>query len=88
MKLLSICPHCVRTIGTDWQEAGATFAIEHHTELLARFADRLPAARREEGRGGVPRPLLPGALPRMFTISPAKYCDVTTEVMEARAYPR
>jgi Fe-S oxidoreductase len=43
-KLLSICPHCVRTIGTDWAEAGAVFAIEHHTELLARFADRLPKA--------------------------------------------
>ncbi len=43
-KLLSICPHCVRTIGTDWAEAGTTFEIEHHTELLARFADRLPKA--------------------------------------------
>ena len=42
VKLLSICPHCVRTIGTDWREAGAVFEIEHHTELLARFADRLP----------------------------------------------
>ncbi len=41
-KMVSICPHCVRTIGTDWSEAGTTFAIEHHTELLARFADRLP----------------------------------------------
>jgi Fe-S oxidoreductase len=43
-KLLSICPHCVRTIGTDWAEAGAVFEIEHHTELLARFADKLPKA--------------------------------------------
>lgn len=41
-KLVSICPHCVRTIGTDWREAGATFEIEHHTELLARIQDRLP----------------------------------------------
>jgi Fe-S oxidoreductase len=43
-KMVSICPHCVRTIGTDWREAGATFQIEHHSELLARLADRLPAA--------------------------------------------
>ena len=43
VKLLSICPHCVRTIGTDWKEAGATFEIEHHTELLARVQDRLPS---------------------------------------------
>jgi Fe-S oxidoreductase len=43
-KVLSICPHCVRTIGTDWEEAGKTFQVEHHTELLARYADKLPAA--------------------------------------------
>ena len=43
-KMVSICPHCVRTIGTDWKEAGATFEIEHHSELLARLGTRLPAA--------------------------------------------
>ena len=42
-KMVSICPHCVRTIGTDWREAGAVFEIEHHSELLARLAPRLPA---------------------------------------------
>ena len=42
-KMVSICPHCVRTIGTDWKEHGANVAIEHHTELLARFRDKLPA---------------------------------------------
>jgi Fe-S oxidoreductase len=41
-KLLSICPHCVRTMSVDWREAGKTVAIEHHTELLARHQDRLP----------------------------------------------
>jgi Fe-S oxidoreductase len=41
--MVSICPHCVRTIGNDWREAGATFDIEHHSELLARIQDRLPA---------------------------------------------
>ena len=41
-RLLSICPHCVRTIGTDWKEFGAAFRIEHHSELLARLAARLP----------------------------------------------
>ena len=43
-KMVSICPHCVRTIGTDWREAGATFEIEHHSELLARLQDKLPSA--------------------------------------------
>jgi Fe-S oxidoreductase len=41
-KMVSICPHCVRTIGTDWREYGGTFVIEHHSELLARLADKLP----------------------------------------------
>jgi Fe-S oxidoreductase len=36
-RMISICPHCVRTIGTDWREYGATFEIEHHSELLARL---------------------------------------------------
>jgi Fe-S oxidoreductase len=43
-KIVSICPHCVRTISTDWREAGATFEIEHHSELLARIGSRLPAS--------------------------------------------
>ena len=47
-KLLSICPHCVRTIGEDWKEFGATFQIEHHSELLARMREKLP--QRTEGR--------------------------------------
>ena len=41
-KMVSICPHCVRTIGTDWKEHGADIEIEHHTELLARYREKLP----------------------------------------------
>ena len=44
-KMVSICPHCVRTIGTDWREYGGTFEIEHHSELLARVQSKLPSAR-------------------------------------------
>jgi Fe-S oxidoreductase len=43
-KMVSICPHCVRTIGTDWREYGGTFEIEHHSELLARVQSKLPSA--------------------------------------------
>jgi Fe-S oxidoreductase len=43
-KIVSICPHCVRTIGQDWREYGGGFEIEHHTELLARFRSKLPPA--------------------------------------------
>jgi len=42
-KILSICPHCVRTIGTDWKEYGQAPPIEHHSEFLARHLDQLPA---------------------------------------------
>ena len=48
-KMVSICPHCVRTIGTDWREFGATFQIEHHSELMARLQDKLPAPAQENG---------------------------------------
>lgn len=45
-KILSICPHCVRTIGEDWKEFGADFEVIHHSEWLARH---LPA---EGGQSG------------------------------------
>ena len=41
-KMVSICPHCVRTMGVDWKEHGGSVAIEHHTELMARHRDKLP----------------------------------------------
>jgi Fe-S oxidoreductase len=45
-RIVSICPHCVRTISTDWQEYGQAHGqappIEHHSEFLARHRDRLP----------------------------------------------
>jgi len=41
-KIVSICPHCVRTISTDWKEYGEAPPIEHHSEFMARHLDRLP----------------------------------------------
>jgi len=41
-RIVSICPHCVRTISTDWLEHGQAPPIEHHSEFLARHLDRLP----------------------------------------------
>jgi Fe-S oxidoreductase len=43
-KIISVCPHCVRTIAEDWREFGLTVEIEHHTEFLARHSARLPRA--------------------------------------------
>jgi Fe-S oxidoreductase len=47
-KIVSICPHCVRTIQEDWKEYGTPPAIEHHSEFLARFADKLPKQNNSE----------------------------------------
>jgi Fe-S oxidoreductase len=41
-KIVSICPHCVRTISTDWKEHGEAPQVEHHSEFLARYVDKLP----------------------------------------------
>jgi Fe-S oxidoreductase len=45
-RIVSICPHCVRTISTDYQEHardnGQAPPIEHHSEFLARHRDQLP----------------------------------------------
>jgi Fe-S oxidoreductase len=43
-KIVSICPHCVRTIAQDWREFGIEVEIEHHSEFLARHADQIPQA--------------------------------------------
>ena len=47
-KIVSICPHCVRTIQEDWKEFGVPPEIEHHSEFLARFVDRLKPVQSEE----------------------------------------
>jgi Fe-S oxidoreductase len=43
-KIVTICPHCVRTISKDWREFGEAPEIEHHSEFMARHADKLPKA--------------------------------------------
>jgi Fe-S oxidoreductase len=43
-KIVSICPHCVRTIGTDWREYGEAPPVEHHSEFLARHQEKLGTA--------------------------------------------
>ncbi len=43
-KIISICPHCVRTIAEDWREFGVAVEIEHHSEFMARHQTQLPTA--------------------------------------------
>ena len=47
-KIVSICPHCVRTIQTDWKEFGVSPEIEHHSEFLARHQHLLPSNKSTE----------------------------------------
>ena len=47
-KIISICPHCVRTIQEDWKEFGTPPEVEHHSEFLARFAAQLPSVQTQE----------------------------------------
>ena len=41
-RIVSICPHCVRTIAEDWREFGIAPTIEHHSAFIARHQDQLP----------------------------------------------
>lgn len=41
-KMLSICPHCVRTLGEDYKEFGANIHIEHHSQVLAKWKEEEP----------------------------------------------
>jgi Fe-S oxidoreductase len=50
-KIVTICPHCVRTIQEDWKEYGTPPEIEHHSEFMARFADRLLQGQALNGQG-------------------------------------
>lgn len=43
-KIVTICPHCVRTMAEDWREFGVAPEIEHHSEFMARYKDKLPKA--------------------------------------------
>ncbi len=47
-KIVSICPHCVRTIQEDWKAYGTPPEIEHHSEFMARHIDKLPQAQDKE----------------------------------------
>ena len=62
-KIISICPHCVRTIQEDWKAYGTPPEVEHHSEFLARFVEQLPPVQDQE-KDCVPRSVLSGALSR------------------------
>jgi Fe-S oxidoreductase len=65
-RVVSICPHCVRTLQEDWKDYGTPPPVEHHSEFLARFADKLPkrSSRRVELSLNEPQPLAANSLTR------------------------
>lgn len=46
-KIVTICPHCIRTMAVDWKEYSEKYGeappIEHHSEFIARYKDKLPS---------------------------------------------
>ncbi len=63
-KILSICPHCVRTIQEDWKEFGTPPEVEHHSEFLARHLPELSRvsghARSDPAKSGAEASLVSG----------------------------
>ena len=47
-KIVSICPHCVRTIQEDWKAYGTPPPIEHHSEFLSRHVSQIPTVQNQE----------------------------------------
>jgi Fe-S oxidoreductase len=43
-KILVTCPHCLNSLGKDYREFGASYAVVHHSQLLAELlaAGRVP----------------------------------------------
>jgi Fe-S oxidoreductase len=41
-KIVTICPHCVRTMAEDWRAFGVAPEVEHHSEFMGRHKDKLP----------------------------------------------
>jgi Fe-S oxidoreductase len=52
-KIVVTCPHCLNSLGNDYRELGASYAVVHHTQLLAELVaeGRVPldAASADEG---------------------------------------
>jgi hypothetical protein len=83
-KIVSICPHCVRTIQEDWKEFGAPPPVEHHSEFLARFAEKLPKQSERRTRSSITIPATWGAIATSMK-KPRTVVALAGELVEATA---
>lgn len=81
-KIVAICPHCVRTIQEDWKAYGTPPEIEHHTEFMARYDDRLPKL---PVNARPPEPQPSGA-PSVAQAAPRDGWETTTAAAETIVY--
>jgi Fe-S oxidoreductase len=68
-KIVTICPHCVRTIATDWREFGVAPQIEHHSEFMARHKSRLPSPNEIVILSGAKNPRISSDTPPLSTLT-------------------
>ncbi|HEU5457777.1 MAG TPA: (Fe-S)-binding protein [Terracidiphilus sp.] len=81
-KIVSICPHCVRTIQEDWKEYGTPPEIEHHSEFLARHLQQLPQ-QQKTGKVAFHDPCYLGRYRNIFD-EPRAVASLAGEVVEAK----
>ena len=82
-KIVSICPHCVRTIQEDWKEYGTPPEIEHHSEFLARIRTNCRQSKGPTGENRLPRSLLPGPLSQRLRRAARRRCPGRRTLVEA-----
>ena len=82
LRVISICPHCVRTMTEDWKEWGVAVIAEHHSEFLARHAGRLPV-RTNGGRTVVHDPCYLGRYRDQYD-APRVAVERTSRLVEAQ----
>ena len=39
-KILTMCPHCLQTIGNEYPDLGGEFEVLHHSQLIAELVDK------------------------------------------------
>jgi Fe-S oxidoreductase len=81
-KIVSICPHCVRTIQEDWKAYGTPPEIEHHSEFLARYVERLPKTEQNQEKIVFHDPCYLGRYRNVYE-QPRALVQISGELVEA-----